>query len=136
LRDRLEMPSALALPKSASITINRKLLMKKSTILVLAVVSVALGSTNAADVQENWTKNCASCHGKDGKGDTKAGKKAEVKDLTDAAYQASFTDEQMFKQIKEGMKDKSGKERMKPFADKLNDEEVKALVAHVRALKK
>jgi len=110
--------------------------MKKSIILVLAVMSVALVSMSAADVQENWTKNCASCHGKDGKGETKAGKKAEVKDLTDGTYQASFTDEQMFKQIKEGMKDKTGKERMKPFADKLNDEEIKALVAHVRTLKK
>ena len=110
--------------------------MKKSTILVLAVMSAAVASISAADVQENWTKHCASCHGKDGKGDTKAGKKAEVKDLTDGAYQASFTDEQILKQIKEGMKDKSGKERMKPFADKLNDDEVKALVAHVRAFKK
>src|SRR6185503_18054623 len=136
VRDCLEMPSALALPKSASITINRKLLMKKSTILILAIVSVALGSSNAADVQENWTKNCASCHGKDGKGDTKAGKKAEVKDLTDSTYQASFTDEQMVKQIKEGMKDKDGKEKMKPYSDKLNDEEIKALVAHVRSFKK
>ena len=110
--------------------------MKKSAILVLAVMSAALVSMNAADVQENWTKNCGSCHGKDGKGETKAGKKADVKDLTDAPYQASFTDEQMFKQIKEGMKDKNGKERMKPFADKLSDEEIKALVAHVRSFKK
>ena len=110
--------------------------MKKAIILVLAVTSAALASMSAAEVQENWTKNCASCHGKDGKGDTKAGKKAEVKDLTDATYQGTFTDEQMSKQIKEGMKDKNGKERMKPFGDKLTDEEIKALVAHVRALKK
>lgn len=110
--------------------------MKKTTILVLAVISAGLVSMNAADVQENWTKNCASCHGKDGKGNTKAGKMAEVKDLTDATYQATFKDDQMFKQIKEGLKDKNGKERMKPFADKLNDEEVKALVAHVRSFKK
>jgi len=110
--------------------------MKKTTTLVLAVISAALVSMNAADVQENWTKNCAACHGKDGKGETKAGKKAEVKDLTDAKYQAAFTDEQMFKQIKEGMKDKNGKERMKPFGDKLNDDEMKALVALVRSFKK
>ena len=89
-----------------------------------------------ADVKENWTKHCASCHGKDGKGQTKAGKMADVKDLTDATYQASFTDDQMIQQMREGMKDKSGKERMKPFRDKLSDEELKALVAFVRALKK
>src|SRR6266496_2410496 len=109
--------------------------MKKSTILVLAVMSAALVSMGA-DVQENWTKNCASCHGKEGKGDTKAGKKANVKDLTDAKYQASFTDEQMFKQIKEGLKDKDGKEKMKAFGGSLSDEDIKALIAHVRGLKK
>jgi len=87
-------------------------------------------------VATNWTKHCASCHGKDGKGDTKAGKKAEVKDLTDPKYQESFTDEQMFKQIKEGMKDKNGKEKMKAFGGLLSDEEIKALVACVRGMKK
>ena len=106
----------------------------------LAVLAVCLGlgsvSLLAADVQENWTKHCGSCHGKDGKGDTKAGKKADVKDLTDAKYQASFTDEQMFQQIKDGMKDKSGKERMKPFRDKLSEDEIKAIGAFVRTLKK
>ena len=106
----------------------------------LAVLAACLGlastSLLAADVQENWTKHCASCHGKDGKGETKAGKKADVKDLTDAKYQASFTDEQMFQQIKDGMKDKSGKERMKPFRDKLSEDEIKAIGAFVRTLKK
>ncbi len=109
--------------------------MKKiaSIAACLALGTVSLG---AADVKENWEKNCVSCHGKDGKGETKAGRKADVKNLTDATYQASFTDEQMFKQIKEGMKDKNGKEKMKAFADKLSDEEIKALVAFVRGLKK
>ena len=31
---------------------------------------------------------------------------------------------------------KNGKEKMKPFAEKLKDDEIKALVAHVRSLKK
>ena len=106
------------------------------TTLLAATLALCAWSCPAADLQENWDKNCASCHGKDGKGETKAGKKADVKDLTDSKYQGSFSDEQMFKQIKEGMKDKNGKERMKPFGDKLTDEEIKALVAHVRAFKK
>lgn len=99
----------------------------------LAIGAVSLG---AAEVKENWEKHCVSCHGKDGKGDTKAGRKADVKNLTDATYQASFTDEQMFKQIKEGLKDKNGKEKMKAFGGALSDDEIKALVAFVRGLKK
>ena len=103
---------------------------------IAACLAIGVASLGAADVNVNWEKNCASCHGKDGKGETKAGKKADVKNLTDATYQASFTDEQMFKQIKEGMKDKNGKEKMKAFGGALSDEEIKALVAFVRGLKK
>jgi mono/diheme cytochrome c family protein len=109
--------------------------LKKLT-LAGAVLLAGSGWIGAADVTENWTKNCASCHGKDGKGQTKAGKMAETKDLTDAAYQASFDDQKMQQQIKEGLKDKTGKERMKPFAGKLTDEEIKALGVYVRAFKK
>lgn len=110
--------------------------MKTSIALLSAIVIATTANVRAADVKEVWEKNCASCHGKDGKGETKAGKKAEVKDLTDTNYQGSFTDEQVIKQITEGMKDKSGKEKMKPFADKLSAEEIKALAAYVRTFKK
>ena len=110
--------------------------MKKLVALIVALFVASLATAKAAEVGENWTKHCGACHGKEGKGQTKAGRKAEVKDLTDANYQAGFTDEQMFKQIKEGMKDKSGKEKMKAFGGTLSDEEIKALVAFVRGLKK
>lgn len=104
--------------------------------LAILVAALSLAAwTATADTAENWTKNCASCHGKDGKGETKAGKKAQVKDLTDAKYQASFTDDAAFKSVKEGMKE-GDKEKMKPFAAKLSDDEIKALIAHVRTLKK
>src|SRR5438093_4847716 len=108
----------------------------KKTIVIAACVALGTASLGAADVKENWEKHCASCHGKDGKGETKAGRKADVKNLTDATYQASFSDEQMFKQIKEGMKDKNGKEKMRAFGGTLSDEEIKALVAFVRGFKK
>ena len=103
---------------------------------IAACLAIGTASLVAADVKENWEKHCVSCHGKDGKGETKAGRKADVKNLTDATYQATFTDEQMFKQIKEGLKDKNGKEKMKAFGGTLSDDEIKALVAHVRGLKK
>ena len=108
----------------------------KRIILLASVLLVTAATAAAGDVKEVWEKSCASCHGKDGKGETKAGKKAGAKDLTDATYQASFKDEQMFKQIKEGLKDKNGKEQMKPFGDKLSEDEIKAIIAYVRAFKK
>lgn len=108
----------------------------KRTSLLIAVIGLSMTLTaSAADVTGLWGQHCASCHGKDGKGQTKAGKKAGVKDQSDAAYQAGLTDEKMFKAVKEGFKE-DGKEKMKPFAEKLKDDEIKALIAHVRSFKK
>ena len=65
---------------------------------------------------------------------TRAGRTAGVKDFTDPAYQKEITDAKAADQIKNGMKDKDGKEKMKAYADKLNDDEVKALLAFIRTL--
>ena len=107
--------------------------MNKISLLVMTALAVTLLSA-AADSKETWEKTCAKCHGPDGKGDTKMGKKLEIKDLTDAKLQASLKDEEMFKAIKEGVKD-GDKTRMKA-AEGLNDDDMKALVAYVRTLKK
>ncbi len=101
------------------------------TVLALAASTAAL---TAADANAIWEKSSQKCHGADGTGDTKMGKKLEIKDLTDAKYQASFTDEQATKAIKEGIKD-GDKTKMKA-AEGLTDDEIKALVAKVRAFKK
>ncbi len=63
------------------------------------------------------------------------GQKLGIKDYTDPKVQESFTDDQAFKAIKEGLKDKDGKTRMKA-AEGLSDDEIKALVKYVRSLKK
>jgi len=93
-------------------------------------------AAHAADPVENWAKNCAACHGKDGAGHTKAGRMVHVKDMTDAQYQKSFTDEQAAKQIKGGLKDANGKEKMKAFGDVLTDADITALVGYIRSLRK
>ena len=109
--------------------------MKKLITLIIALCVAALASAKAADVKENWEKNCAKCHGADGKGDTKMGKIVGVKDYTDAKVQAEMKDPEMFKGIKEGKKE-GDKTKMKAFGEVLNDDEIKALVAYVRAFKK
>ena len=103
-------------------------------LLTIAACAVMMVSASAADVKENWEKSCAKCHGPDGKGDTKMGKKLEIKDFTDAKYQESLKDDAMLKAIKEGVKD-GDKVRMKP-TEGLSDEEMKALVKYVRDFKK
>ena len=65
------------------------------------------------DAAALYAKNCASCHGKDGSGATKMGKKAGARDYRDAKVQSSFSDAEGIKAIKEGVKD--GKEKMKAY---------------------
>ncbi len=108
--------------------------MKRLILLGAAAFTVAALSASAVDVKETWEKTCSKCHGPDGKGDTKMGKKLEVKDFTDAKVQATFKDAELAKAIKEGVKD-GEKTRMKPV-EGVTDEDIKALVAHVRSLKK
>jgi mono/diheme cytochrome c family protein len=108
--------------------------MKRTLVLVTLCLLAAGASAKAADAKETWDKQCAKCHGPDGKGDTKMGKKVGVKDYTDAKVQAAMKDDEMAKIIKQGKKEGDAT-KMKAFAD-LSDAEVKALVAQVRSFKK
>jgi len=109
--------------------------MKKTLFLMLAFTATALISASAADPKETWEKTCTKCHGPDGKGQTKMGQKVGVKDYTEAKVQADFTDDQAFKALKEGLKDKEGKILMKP-AENVTDADIKALIAQMRSFKK
>ncbi len=108
----------------------------KHSLRILAL-ALACGSLSAlaADGPANWEQHCAKCHGPDGKGETKMGKKLGIADLSDAKVQAKFADADVIKSVKEGIKDKEGKLAMKPI-EGLTDDEIKALIPVVRALKK
>ena len=109
--------------------------MKIIVSLALTLLIASAISSRAADAKALWTANCTPCHGASGKGDTKMGQTLGAADLTDAKKQASFTDAQAMEAIKNGVK-QNGKTAMKAFAGKLSDDDVKALVAYVRTLKK
>jgi len=106
--------------------------MKKA--LVLSILLGAATVLSAADGSEIWAKQCAKCHGKDGRGDTVMGKKMGAKDYTQAKNQEAVTDDNAIKSVKEGFK-VSDKVVMKPI-DGVTDDEVKAVIAHMRSLKK
>src|SRR5438034_6541735 len=109
--------------------------MKNIAVLTISLLITAPLAVRAADAKTNWANNCAQCHGPTGKGDTKMGKMLNAMDLTDPKKQASFTDAQATAAIKDGIK-QNGKTTMNAFGGKLTDEEIKALVAYVRTLKK
>jgi cytochrome c6 len=108
----------------------------KKTILLAAIIGFAAAlAATAAEPKENWATSCARCHGADGKGQTNMGKRLNCKDYTDASVQAALTDEAAFKAIREGFKNSDGKTVMKP-ATNLSDDDIKGLVAYLRAFKK
>jgi len=109
--------------------------MKKLIPLVIAVLAIPAMAAYAADAKTVYDKECTKCHGADGKGDTKMGKKMGAKDYTDAKVQDALKDDAAFKAIKEGFKDKDGKVLMKP-SEGLSDEDIKGLVAYMRKFKK
>lgn len=103
----------------------------KTTLALSLAACLLVPAARAADVQANYTKHCVSCHAKDGSGDTKMGKKAGAKDYRDPKIVATIKDDVAFKNVKEGQTE-DGKEKMKPFKDKLTDDEIKALIAHMK----
>ncbi len=109
--------------------------MKKIVTLSIALLAGMAISASAADAKALYEKDCAKCHGADGKGDTKMGKKMNAKDYTDAKVQAEMKDDAAVKAIKDGLKDKEGKVLMKP-AEGISDDEIKGLVAYMRSFKK
>jgi len=104
-------------------------------ILTLAGLLLAGVSLQAADVKVNWEKQCQKCHGADGKGQTRMGRQAGVKDYTDPKNQAEMKDDKALTAIKDGIVEKD-KKKMDPYKDKLTDDEIKALIAYMRAFKK
>ena len=110
--------------------------MKASTKIaaVSLLLPLAAGLGYAASASDNWDNSCASCHGADGKGQTKVGKKLKLKDYTDAKVQADLKDEDMAKVISDGITE-NGKEKMKAFKDELSAAEIQDLVAYIRKFK-
>src|SRR5690242_16079025 len=102
-------------------------LMKRKMFVLATIIIASAGITLAADAAANWSKLCASCHGRDGSGNTAMGKKLAVKDYS---KNQGFSDAEATDVIK------NGKGKMKGYKDKLSDADIKALVAYVRSLKK
>lgn len=103
---------------------NRKL----TAVIAAAALALPVLSLQADDAKAIWEKKCALCHGADGAG--KANMK--TKNYTDAKVQAEMKDDAILKAIKDGV----ANSKMKGYAGKLSDDEIKGLVAYIRTLKK
>jgi mono/diheme cytochrome c family protein len=109
--------------------------MKTRAFIITGSLFLGAALGYAAPAADNWDNNCTKCHGADGKGQTKIGKKLKLKDYTDAAVQAAMKDEDIVKAITDGVTDENGKEKMKGFKDDLSADEIKDLLAYIRKFK-
>src|SRR5712692_1062252 len=73
-----------------------------------------------------FKQKCSMCHGPEGKGF----QALKTPDFTDPKWQEGITDKQIVETIKNGKKGTP----MPPFAEKLKDDEIQALVAYIRSL--
>jgi len=102
----------------------------RASLVVLAIAFAMSVSAFAADATADVYKSkCASCHGADGKGDTPAGKKLNVKDLASADVQKQ-SDADLAAAIEKGKKPMPG------YEGKLTKDQIDGLVKWVRTLKK
>lgn len=77
-------------------------------------------------IDVTWARQCSTCHGKRGRGDGPQSVMVKARDLSSPEWQASVTDEQLTKVIREG------KDKMPAF--NLPDNVIAGLVEHVRGL--
>ena len=95
----------------------------KRIALALAVSFALVGAAQAADPKATFAAKCALCHGPDGKGNTAAGKKFGVKDLSATKLSAAEL---------EGVITKGRGTVMKPFEGKLTPDEIKAMAGFIK----
>jgi mono/diheme cytochrome c family protein len=88
----------------------------------------------AKRVDELFNRNCARCHGADGRGDTPLGHLYKAPDFTDAEWwkkNAGISSTRTLRSIVT-----RGKAGMPAFGKKLNSSEIQLLVNRVRSFKK
>jgi len=77
-----------------------------------------------------YSKNCASCHGLDGRAKTIKARRNHARNLSDPEWQDKASDERIFNSIM------NGKGKMPGYAKKLSAQEIDSLVPYVRSLRK
>jgi mono/diheme cytochrome c family protein len=101
--------------------------------VLVAVAPIACDGKVAggrADGARVYDEACARCHGARGVPDPGMVAQIGVKDLTSPRVQRSFSDQDLRRQIVEG----SENQKMPSFAGALTDDQIRAVIAHVRGI--
>ena len=98
----------------------------RSMVLIVLVAFFAAPLLHAEDGAALYKAKCAMCHGPAGQGDTPMGKTLKVKNLSSPEVQ-SQTDDALVQTVT------NGKGKMPSFRGKLTNDQIKAVVGHLRS---
>jgi len=136
----LENQESIVAPHEASPVGNRRNSSMKYACLIFFLITpigALAGRTLGGSVSgydksatQLYSKNCSSCHGRDGRSKTFKAKLKHARNISDPEWQERVSDERIFNSIM------NGKGKMPSYSKKLSEQEIDALVTHVRSLRK
>jgi len=97
--------------------------------LVLLALTAILPTSKQETTEKLYMRDCAICHAADGCGETPAGKRTHARDFRLPEVQ-NQTDAQLIQITAKGKKEMPG------YAKSLTDDQIKDLVAYIRAMGK
>ena len=103
------------------------------SIVILSFKAGASAPSPARSASQLDSRDCVSCHGRDGTSQTKKGRFSPACNLTDAEWQDDVGDERLFNSIMNG---RNVRGNMPAFSKKLDDQEAESLVSFVRRFRK
>lgn len=104
-------------------------MLLRSVVAAAAAVVLAQAAAARPAAEALYKTKCAVCHGADGKGETAIGKANKMQDLSSAEVRKR-SDEDLAEVISKG------KGKMPAYAKSLKPDEIKGLVAYIRAMAK
>ena len=115
----------------------KRVFLMAAVVAAVGFLGLMVGDASAQDAKAIYAKECAKCHGDSGAGDGAMGQKLKDKpsDWTKGAGLTGMDDAKIAESISKGG-GAVGKSKAMPAYPKLSDAEVKALVAHVKSMKK
>ncbi len=107
-------------------------------LVAVAPASFAAKKGDPKAGQKTYNTLCTACHGMSGKGDGPAAAALPVKpkNLADAKYMNTLTDEHLFKVIKEGGTSVGLSPLMAPWGGQIDDQGIWDVAAYIRTLAK
>ncbi len=103
--------------------------MNRNCVAALFLAAAIAIPSLAQSGADTYKSKCLMCHGADGLAATNIGKAMKIPSFKDPAV-VKAPDAQLFTAVK------NGKGKMQPFASKLTDDQIKAVVAYIRTLEK